>query len=388
MNKNVTLAIIGIAAVLVIALVVTSGNSRGSEESDNVLKIGISGAMTGDNSEYGAHLKYGVHLAVEELKEEAKKEGITIKTVSVDTESKADKSKTQTVKLLKQDKVDVIVGPTSSVEMISAGSDAVQARVPMISPSASNPKATESGKFLFSVAYTDPYQGKIAAQLIADQGKKKVGIIYNNASDYSKGTAKVAEKELKDLGLDVVKETYNTGDTDFNAQLQSLKSKKVDSLFIPDVYGDALKVGTAARPLLGDDVVFYGVDGWGGMVAKTEDNAFEGSYFVNCFAPDADTKEIKSFYKKFKSKHPKIEPTYISANAYDATYIIFDAFKNTKDRTTDELQKELIKTEGDYVGGHVRFTKDRFAEKPAMIIRIEEKNGKLAEVFQEMRKLK
>lgn len=386
MNKNIKILIVGLVLITAVVgvVVVNSTSSKRKDTSDNRLKIGIARPKTGEVSEYGDQADYGVELALEKLKEEKSTYDFDIDVVSVDTEGKADKAQTQTKKLIKQDRVDAIVGPLLSTEYIALGPDAVQSGVPVLSPTSTNPKATEPGKYLFSVAYTDPYQGKIVGKLIASHHKKKVAVIYNNSSDYSKGAAEAAIKELKKQDIDVVaKETYVTGDTDFNAQLQKIKSENPDALLLPDVYADVLKIGGAARPILGKDVTFYGVDGWGGLTSKTVDDSFKDSYFVNGFAADVDSDEVKEFYEKFKEKYPDKEPSFVAANTYDAILVLADAYKEAKEKTPDGIQKELIATDGKYLTGHIKFSDNRFAEKSVFVIKVEEKDGKLVEVYQE-----
>ena len=66
---------------------------------------------------------------------------------------------------------------------------------------------------------------------------------------------------LKHGGTMVAEESYRAGDTNFNAQLNVIRQKNPDSIFLPSYYPEAALIIRQARQL-GIDVPFLGTDGW------------------------------------------------------------------------------------------------------------------------------
>lgn len=361
---------------------VTSGGS-GVDTIGNTLKIGLARINSGSSANFGKHADFGAEMAVEEINSSGRLGDVKIELIKEDTEGQADKAKTVIQKLVKQDKVAAIVGPQASSEMIASADITQESGVPMVSATATNPKATEKGDTLFSVAYTDTYQGERLGQYIAKEGKKKVAFLFNSDNPYSTGAKDAVKSKLKALGVEVVaEEAFSKGATDFNGQLQRIKNAGADALVLPEEVGPITPIGPQARAILGKDIPFYGVDGMGGITGTAKGDDFDNTFYVNSFASDAPVAEIQDFYTKFKKKYNE-EPTFISANTYDAIYVVADAYKYAVNKTPESLRNEIERTNRAYVTGRISFSPQRFAIKPVMVIEIKKENGKLVERYKE-----
>lgn len=393
-RRNMNLLILLVAIVLATVSILTLGTGRagtagvgtsgsGVDEIGNTLKIGLARMNSGSSANYGRHADFGAEMAVEEINKSGRLGNVKIELVKEDTEGQADKAKTAVQKLVKQDKVAAIVGPQASSEVIAASDITQESGIAMISATATNPKATEKGDTIFSVAYTDTYQGEILGKYIAKQGKKKVAFLFNSDNPYSTGAKDAVKSKLKTLGVDVVaEEAYSKGATDFNGQLQRIKSANPDALVLPEEFGPITPIGPQARAILGKDIPFYGVDGMGGISGTAKGDDFDNSFYVNSFASDAPAAEIQNFYTKFKSKYSE-EPTFVSANTYDAIYVVADAYKYAVNKTPEAIRNEIERTNRSYITGRISFSTNRFAIKPVMVIEIKKENGKLVERYKE-----
>lgn len=393
LRRNLSLLAILIAIVLATASILTLGVGRsgaagsaggaGVDTIGTTLKIGLARINSGSSANYGKHADMAADMAVEEINKSGRLGDVKVELVKEDTEGQADKAKTSVQKLVKQDKVAAIVGPQASSEMMAAGDIAQESGVPMLSATATNPKATEKGDALFSVAYTDTYQGELLAKYIAKSGKKKIAFLFNSDNPYSTGAKDAIKAKLKGLGVEVVaEEAFSKGATDFNGQLQRIKGTNPDGLVLPEEFGPITPIGPQARSILGKDITFYGIDGMGGITGTAKGDDFENSVYVNSFAGDAPTTEIQNFYNKFKSKYNE-EPTFVSANTYDAIYLIADAYKYAANKTPEAIRNELERTNRTYVTGRISFSPQRFALKPVMVIEIKKVDGKLVERYKE-----
>lgn len=391
-NKN--LLILLVAMVLATASILTfgvgksgtSGGNVGSAGVDTIgktLKIGLARINSGSSANYGKHADFGAEMAVEEINKSGRLGDVKIELVKEDTEGQADKAKTVIQKLVKQDNVAAIVGPQSSSEMMASGDITQESGIPMVSATATNPKSTDKGDSLFSVAYTDTYQGELLGKYIANSGKKKVAFLFNSDNPYSTGGKDAIKAKLLGLGVEVVaEEAFSKGATDFNGQLQRIKSAGADALVLPEEVGPITPIGSQARSILGKDIPFYGIDGMGGITGTAKGEDFDNSFYVNSFSGDAPTSEIQTFYKTFKEKYGE-EPTFVSANTYDAIYVVADAYKYAINKTPEGLRNEIEKTNKSYVTGRISFSRQRFAIKPVMVIEIKKVDGKLVERYKE-----
>src|SRR5438094_2775068 len=134
---------------------------------------------------------------------------------------------------------------------MAAAPVAQQSGIPMISPSSTNPKVTEIGDYIFRVCFIDPFQGLVMAKFAANTLKvKNVAILRDIKNDYSVGLADVFIENFKKMGGNIVSnESYSEGDTDFSAQLTSIRSKNPDAVFLPGYYSQVGLVVRRAKEL-------------------------------------------------------------------------------------------------------------------------------------------
>src|SRR5262249_2393662 len=140
--------------------------------------------------------------------------------------------------------------------------------IPMVSPSSTNPAVTVDKRtgqvkpYTFRVCFTDVFQGGSMGRFAHDQKYTRVAILFDAKQDYSTGLKQYFEEEFKRLGGQIVDaESYQGGDTDFRAQLTSIKNANPEAIFIPGYYNDAGNIARQARSL-GIPQPLLGGDGW------------------------------------------------------------------------------------------------------------------------------
>ena len=152
------------------------------------ITIGEFGSMTGGEATFGISTHQGIMLAVKEQNVLGGINGKTIKVATVDDQGKPEDAVTAVSKLITQDHVPAIIGEVASSRSMAAAPTAQQYKIPMISPSSTNPKVTEVGDYIFRVCFTDPFQGTVMAKFAYDNLKiKNVAIMRDAKSDYSQG---------------------------------------------------------------------------------------------------------------------------------------------------------------------------------------------------------
>lgn len=333
------------------------------------LKIGVVSPMTGATATFGQENTNGIKLAYEKLK---KGPGKKFDLIIEDDKSEAIESTNATRKLISVDKVSALIGaPTSSLALASA--PIVQAaKIPFITPTATNVKVTQVGDYITRACFTDDFQGVVMAKFAFQNLKKTKGLILiENTSDYSKGLAKAFGDEFKKLGGTMASTeelTYAAKDTDFQSLLRKIKRANPDFVFIPGYYVEVGLIMKQARAL-GINIPFLGGDGWDSpKIFEIAGEAVKGSFISNHFAPDDKSPVVQGFVKEYEKAYGT-KPGSFAALGYDSLGILADAIKRAKSTKPSDIRDALVATKG-YLGitGTISFDKDRNPTKSAVVL--------------------
>ena len=189
------------------------------------------------------------------------------------------------------------------------------------------------------------------------------------------------EKEFKAQGGSVVaKESYGTGDKDFNAQLTKIKAANPDVVYLPDYYGTVALIAKQLRAQ-GINTPIVGADGWDGLTENAGDEVLNG-YYSNHYAEDSTSPAVQKFVKAFQKKYNKA-PNSFAALGYDSVYMLKDAMlKAGTTKDSEKIRAAYESTNGDYVTGHITFDAKRNPVKSAVMIKLVKKDGKLAAAYE------
>ncbi|MFA6940527.1 MAG: ABC transporter substrate-binding protein [Clostridiaceae bacterium] len=374
MKTKKLLSFITAAALLITS--VTGCSSKTSSEDVKEIKIGAMLPLTGDIATFGQSAKNALELLTEQVNKEGGIDGKTVKFVYQDDENKPASSANVTQKLINDEKVVALVGSIGSTCSIADGPIATENKIPMVTPTSTNPKVTtEGGEYVFRACFIDPFQGTVLAKFASEDLKATTAaILYDVANDYSKGLAEYFKANFEKAGGKVVAyETYNTGDQDFNAQLTKIKSLNPQVLLIPDYYQTVGIIAKQARTA-GITATFLGGDGWDSPELFTiGGDAVNKGYFSNHYSPDDKAKEVQDFISAYKAKY-NTTPDALAALSYDAGKILLDAIDKADSLDGVKIIEALKATNGTFVSGSVTYDKDRNPVKGAVIIKTE--NGK------------
>ena len=360
-----------IASIIVVSLLsACTPNGGGGDK----VRIGVFMSTTGSTANFGISSVNGIKLAADEINAAGGINGKQVELLIQDDRSDASEAATIVTKFVTQDQVHGILGEVASSRSIAAAPIAQNAKIPMLTPSSTNPEVTKKGDFIFRSCFIDPYQGAAIAQFAAKTlGAKSAAIMVDRKNDYSTGLEKYISETFTKLGGKMVAtQSYQEGDQDFNAQLTSLKGSNPEVIFVPGYYNDVGLIAKQARDK-GITVPLIGGDGWDSeQLYKIGGTALNGSYFTNHYSPyDTDPKVVK-FVNDYKAKYGSI-PDALAATAYDAARIMFDAVKRSKSLSGTDIRDALAATK-DYPGitGTVTFNQNRDAVKPIVMIEIKD----------------
>src|SRR6185369_2989769 len=238
------------------------GGANGGTNSGPIV-VGYYGDLSGRTSSFGQSTKNGGEMAADEINKAGGINGRTVQIITEDDQGEPNKAATVVTKLINQDKVQALLGEVASSNSLAAAPKAQEAKVPMITPSSTNPKVTQVGDYIFRVCFTDDFQGAVAAKFATNTLKaKKAAVLGDFNSDYSKGMTQYFVQELTGSGGQIVaQQSYTQTDADFKGQLTNIRAAAPDVIFVPGYYGQVGVIAKQAKEL-GITAPLLGGDGW------------------------------------------------------------------------------------------------------------------------------
>ena len=348
-------------------------------EGGGEILVGEYGSMSGPQATFGQSTHNGIMIAIEEINAAGGVNGRKIRVITEDDQSKQEEAASAVQKLISRDNVVAVLGEVASSASIAAAPICQGAKVPMISPSSTNPDVTKKGDYIFRMCFLDDYQGSQLAVFAAERLKvKRVAVLVDVKSDYSTGLAKFFEDKFKTLGGTIVgRASYANGDSDFKSQLTAVKATNPDVLFVPGYYTDIGQIAIQARDL-GLTVPLLGGDGWESpKLIEIGGKALEGCFFSTHYSPGETSPIVRGFVEKYKERHQQT-PDALAALGYDAAKLLADAMKRAGSTDGTKVRDALAATKGfDAVTGTINMGpgRDPYGKK---IVIVEIKNGELA----------
>lgn len=241
-RKATILGGIALAGASALVLAGCSGGGTGgdattppSETRDLTLKIGTILPQTGSLSFLGPPEEAGVGLAAADVNAYAETSGLTIDDIvwgdSGDTDNKAYAT---TIQTLISEGVTAAIGAASSGVTKLFLDDAVAAGIITFSPANTSLDFTtwDDNGLYWRTAPSDTLQGEVLGNLVAEDGRENVAVLYLNDS-YGTGLNEVFQETFTGAGGTIVAEqSYNTGDTSFDAQISAIMASNPDAIVL------------------------------------------------------------------------------------------------------------------------------------------------------------
>jgi branched-chain amino acid transport system substrate-binding protein len=363
-------------AAILAGVTLLSSCSRSGDSAVATIKVGEFASLTGKEATFGQSSHKGTLLAIDEINAGGGLLGKKIEFVYEDNRSTPGESATIAKKLITRDNVVAILGEVASGRSLEAAPIAQASKVPMISPSSTNPKVTQTGDYIFRVCFTDPFQGRLLAGFAQHTLKAaKIAIFSDVSAPYSVGLAQLFREPFVAGGGQIVSEQkYTGGDKDFKAQLTIIKGLKPDAILVPGYYTDVGLIVAQARQL-GITVPLFGGDGWEApellQIAGAE--ALTGTYYSTHFSSENTDPAVQKFVAAFKAKYSGETPDAMAALGYDSVLVLADAIRRAGSTAEPALRDALAATKNFHgVTGVTTLDAQRDASKSAVIITVKD----------------
>ncbi len=343
--KKLTYWIVGIIVVIAIIIVAVNGGVKKLEPRDKqsagTVKIGVMLALSGDLASIGEAAKNGIELA------KATVNASTTEIIYEDSKCNAQDAVSAINRLVTQGVV-AIIGETCSSATLAAAPIATKNNIPIISPSATSPKLTDAGDYIFRTIPSDLYQGSLGASLVNKKGDKTLAIIYTN-EDYGVGLDKALSDNFTKLGGKVVDdEGVTSGSIDLRTQLTKIKVAKPDAIFVAM---NSIDSGVATLKQIHDLGIKADVYASESLKSQTVlDNGKVAAEGLTVIAVTAGTSAFSDLYTAHYGKGPD----EYNAQGYDAFYALNQAISGGA-KTGETIKNALYDVSFDGATGHVAF---------------------------------
>ncbi len=350
------------ACAVVVALAVAALGLVGTSSADETVKIGVVGPRTGAAAATGKAFEEGIELALDKINGAGGVLGKKVEVVFEDTAGDPAKAASGIEKLITKDKVVMVLGESHSSAALAEIDVANRYKTPLIIAEAWHDDITKKNyPYVFRAGPCN--SGVVNDNIIGfvkDYGFKRVAIFAEN-TDWGLGIKDLAEKGLKETGVEFTTIITERKSQDHYAELNKVKKFKPD-LILAFVYGfgvhyliaQAGEVGivpTEALLLEGAGPPSLWPEFW-----KTVGEYGNLELFVSRMHEDVLlTSVAKEFQKAYTEKFGQPPTDYKSRSIYDVLLIAADAIKRAGSTDSDKLVKALEETKLEVSSGTVEF---------------------------------
>lgn len=338
------------------ALILAGTLAAGPAFAAETLKIGVPGSHSGDLAGYGLPALNAAKLVVAKANAAGGILGMQVEIVAQDDQCKPELSTNAATKLIAEG-VHFAMGHTCSGATKAALPLYTDKKFLVISPSATSPDLTQSGKFpyFFRTTPSDDAQARLGADFAVEGlGAKKIAILHDKG-DYGKGYAEFVRQFVKEGGKAEVVffEGITPGAMDYSSVIKKIARSGADTLIFGGYYPEASKLVTLIKSTK-LNINFVSEDG-----VKTEKflelsgKDGEGVYASSSrdFSDLAISKDALEAHRKTFNE----EPGQFFYLAYAATQLLLNGIEKAGSTDPDAVAKALRTEYLETPLGKVRF---------------------------------
>lgn len=319
--------------------------------SGGAIAIGFAGPLSGSMARYGRQMLNA--MKIETAKANSQGGALGRKIVIEAGDDKNDPHQAMLVaNKLVADRVAGVIGDLTSGPAIAASSVYNRARVPMITPSASDPRLTEQGfAYVFRTGGRDDQQASFLVDYLKKLGKTKLAVI-NDGSPYGQRLAAAVRASLQTNGLSpAVYETASGGGASLAARLAKIRLRNPDALLLASQPTQAGLMLKQARVAGLQATVAIATSAPRQALLTAAGTAANGALIA--LAPDPKTiAAAQPFLKSYQAAYGTPAPYAIEA--VDPTALLIQAIKRAGSRDGVRIRTAIANTSnftGIYRGG-------------------------------------
>lgn len=318
------------------------------------IKIGAVLSVTGPASYLGDPELKTLQTYVDKINADGGVIGRKIELIHYDDGTEAGKANSFAKRLIESDKVDFIIGGTTTGATMAMVPLIEKAEMPFISLAGAVVVIEPVKKWVFKTPHTDRMAAEKVFADMKKRGITKIALL-SDTGGFGQSGRKESKSVIDKYGITLVAdETYGPADTDVTTQLTKIKGTPgVQAIFVFG-FGQGSAVATKNYGQLGITVPMYQSHG----VASNEyitlsGKAAEGvrmptpALLVANSLPDNDPQKavVVGYDKTYRDKF-KADPSTFGGYAYDALYLAVNAIKKAGSTDKVKVRDALEQTAG------------------------------------------
>lgn len=367
-------------AVLMLVVLAACGNKStdtkgesGQEGGKISAKIGVISYLTGPGAAYGEAITNGLKLAEKDIEKEGK---VNFDLVVEDSAGKQEQALSAAQKIMADDDLLAIIGPTLSTEFNVVAPEADMNGITIMGTSTTAEGIPQIGEYVFRNSLPEALAIPAAlSKAVEKNDAKTVALLYGNDDVFTKSGFDTMKKEAEKMGLKILtEETFQKGQSDYNAQLTKIKGLNPDIILCSALYNEGAVILDQARKM-GITTPFVGGNGFNSpQIIEIAGKSADGLIVATPWFGEKDDEKVKAFNEAYKAEYNKL-PDQFAAQAYDALHLYAEALVNAGETDRDAFRDALAEIR-DYDGilGKFSFDEEGDVDMEPTVITI--KDGK------------
>lgn len=304
------------------------------------IPFGLNMGLTGPTSLYGIPQQQGSQLAIDIINESGYLGDATLVDILEDGGSTPEEAIAAMDKLVNEDNVVGIIGPTFSTQAFAADPIAQEAGIPVMGVSNLATGITDMGEFVFRNGLLDNIQIPAAVNALIDVADiERVAVIYQDDNEFTVTGFDVFVETLDANDIEITdEETFQTGDIDFNAQITNIIASDPDAVMVSALAAEAVPFLEQLRNF-GYTKPIVGGNGLNAPSLVSEANA-EGAIIGAAWHISNDNPINLEFVERFEAEFG-FQPDQFAAQAYTAAWLFATAMRCGDSANPADIRDEL-----------------------------------------------
>jgi branched-chain amino acid transport system substrate-binding protein len=342
-----------LAGIVCVGLMFGTGNAAAQEP----IRIGSFVSATGPASFLGDPEQKTLEMYVERINNSGGVAGRKLQLIVYDDGGDADKARTFAKRLLEQDKVDVIVGGSTTGTTMAVIPLVEQAQTPFVSLAGAVGIVEPVRKWVFKTPHTDRMACEKIFEDMRTRKLSKLALI-SGAGGFDKSMRGECLKVAGKYGVEIVAdESYGAADNDMTAQLTKIKATPGVQAVLNAGFGQGPAIVTKNYKQLGLTMPLYQSHGVASKeFIKLAGDAAEGvrlpaaALLVAGILPGDDPQKrvVVAYQRDYESKYESDVSTF-GGHAYDGLMLVVEAMKRAGGADKAKVRDAIESTHG-YVG--------------------------------------
>ena len=362
---RMSMAVLGAALATALAVTVagctrtgtTSSATSGSGTGAVPIKVGAILSLTGTYAALGSSEKNALELEVKRINDAGGVAGRKLELIIEDDSTDEAKAVAAASKLINQDEVVALLGATGTGQSMAVRSEVDRAGIPQISMAGGTVVTATFDPLVFQTPWSNSLVVPFVLQKMKTDGKTKIAVL-SDSGGYGKDGRAVIRANAPKLSIDIVSDqTFNSGDTDFSAQLTKIKSSGADAVLLWTAGKEGASIVKSATDL-GVKAPRYGGSGQAkvefGQGAGAASDGFifgTGRSLVptNWGSDTEEYKVVSGFATRYKAAYGQ-DPDIFAGHAFDALNILTTALKSAGSDASPSALRDAIESTSKLAG--------------------------------------